>query len=182
MTNIEEALAEANKGAAVNVLSGICDIVQQWDEQGKEIERLRERCDELERELEGAYDKLDRVGNKLIDMAQRPASADPETAGKPSRNGDGCPDQDADGDFAMETSRESDIGRERPEDDANEGANEDGVPNGGDSWGKWRTDLHADYGHYCKVRGLKPLSSWGAESFWAEDLERRAKKLAGVVE
>lgn len=114
---IEETLAEANKGAAVSVLSGICDIVKQWDEQRKELERLRERCGDLERELEGAYDKLDRVGNKLIDMAQRPVSLDSETAGNPSRNGGGCPKSDADGDFATESRRE------------------------GDSWRKWAEDL-----------------------------------------
>lgn len=108
---------------------------------------------------------------------ERPSNGDakpPETAGNPSRNGDGCPKSDADGGFATETSRESDIGRERPEDGADEDANEDSVSNAssdvlneGDSWKKLEDDLR--WRTFGRLRETELLS-----------FVQRAKKLAGV--
>lgn len=49
-----------------------------------------------------------------------------------------------------------------------------------DSWGLWRQDLLADCGRYCRDRGIRYRSPWGAEVAWAKDMELRARILAGV--
>lgn len=97
---------------------------------------------------------------------ERPSNGDakpPKTAGNPSPNGDGCPDSGMDGDFATETSRESDSVES-------------------DSWKRMCLDASASGSVYCLFYGISYKDVADARKKQIEDLERRAKKLSGVAE